>query len=152
MHWNYRGYDSVYKAKLRDGEVVALKQLYHSKTEDSAFLKSFQNQAHLFSTVRHRNAVKLYGFYLLKKCMFFIYECMERGSLFCVLRNEDEALELNWTNRVTILKSVAYTLSHLYHYCTPSIVYRNISSNNILLISKLDAFKILHREDPLLLF
>ncbi|KAH9735388.1 MDIS1-interacting receptor like kinase 2 [Citrus sinensis] len=90
--------------------------------------------------VRHRNIVKLYGFCLHKKCMFLIYEYMERGSLFCVLRHDDEAIELNWTKRLNIVKSVAHALSYLHHDCTPSIVHRDISSNNILLDSNLEAF------------
>ncbi|KAK9193066.1 hypothetical protein WN944_003762 [Citrus x changshan-huyou] len=134
------GYGSVYKAELPDGKVVALKKLHHSETEDSAFVKSFQNEAHVLSTVRHRNIVKLYGFCLHKKCMFLIYEYMERGSLFCVSRYDDEAIELNWTKRVNIVKSVAHALSYLHHDCTPSIVHRDISSNNILLNSNLEAF------------
>ncbi|XP_024038304.1 MDIS1-interacting receptor like kinase 2 [Citrus clementina] len=134
------GYGSVYKAELLDGKVVALKKLHHSETEDSAFVKSFQNDAHVLSTVRHRNIVKLYGFCLHKKCMFLIYEYMERESLFCVLRHDDEAIELNWTKRVNIVKSVAHALSYLHHDCTLSIVHRDISSNNIILYSNLEAF------------
>ncbi|XP_024955838.2 MDIS1-interacting receptor like kinase 2-like [Citrus sinensis] len=134
------GYGSVYKAKLPDGKVVALKKLHHSETEDLAFVESFQNEARVLSTVRHRNIVKLYGFCLHKKCTFLIYEYMERGSLFCVLRDDDEAIELNWTKRLNIVKSVAHALSYLHHNCTPSIVHRDISSNNILLDSNLEAF------------
>ncbi|KAH9735405.1 MDIS1-interacting receptor like kinase 2 [Citrus sinensis] len=134
------GYGSVYKAELPDGKVVALKKLHQSETEDSAFVESFQNEARVLSTVRHRNIVKLYGFCLHKRCMFFIYEYMERGSLFYVLRDDDEAIELNWTRRVNIVKSVAHALSYLHHDCTPSIVHRDISSNNILLNSNLEAF------------
>ena len=133
------GYGSVYKAELPEGKVVALKKLHHSETEDSAFVKSFQNDAHVLSTVRHRNIVKLYGFCLHKKCMFLIYEYMERGSLFCVLRDDDEAIELNWTKRVSIVKSVAHALSYLHHDCTLSVVHRDISSNNILLDLNLEA-------------
>ncbi|KAH9735400.1 protein kinase domain-containing protein [Citrus sinensis] len=80
------GYGSVYKAELPDGKVVALKKLHQSETEDSAFVKSFQNEAHVLST------------------------------------------------------SVAHALSYLHHDCTLSIVHRDISSNNILLDSNLEAF------------
>ncbi|KAK9195625.1 hypothetical protein WN943_003750 [Citrus x changshan-huyou] len=86
------GYGSVYKAELPEGKVVALKKLHHSETEDSAFVKSFQNEAHL-----------------------------------------------NWTKRVSIVKSVAHALSYLHHDCTLSVVHRDISSNNILLDLNLEA-------------
>ncbi|XVE68110.1 hypothetical protein DITRI_Ditri09bG0043100 [Diplodiscus trichospermus] len=65
---------------------------------------------------------------------------MERGSLFCVLCNDAEAGELNWIKRVEIIKCVAHALSYLHHDCTPPIVHRDVSSNNILLNSNLEAF------------
>ncbi|KAK9221170.1 hypothetical protein WN944_009595 [Citrus x changshan-huyou] len=134
------GYGSVYRAQLSSGRVVALKKLHRSETEEPAFLESFQTEARLLSQIRHRNIVKLYGFCLHNKCMFLIYEYMERGSLFCVLRNDVEAVELDWTKRVNIVKSMAHALSYLHYDCKPSIVHRDISSNNILLNSNLEAF------------
>ena len=66
---------------------------------------------------------------------------MERGSLFCVLNNEVEDLELDWIKRVNVVKSVVHALMLYMHYdCTPPIVHRDISSSNILLDYKLDAF------------
>ncbi|GAY35401.1 hypothetical protein CUMW_278400 [Citrus unshiu] len=108
-------YGSVYKAELASGKTIALKKLHSS--EELAFIKSFQNGACVLSNIRHQNIVKLYGFCLHKKCMFLIYECMERGSLFCVLRNGDEAVEFDWTKRVNAIKSAAHALSCLHHNC-----------------------------------
>lgn len=134
------GYGSVYKAQLPNGKVVALKKLHRAETEETTFFNSFQNEAHVLSKIAHRNIVKLYGFCLHKKCMFLIYKYMKRGSLFCFLRNDYEAVVLDWTMRVNIIKCVANALSYLHHDCMPSIVHRDISSNNILLNSKLEAF------------
>lgn len=72
--------------------------------------------------------------------MFLIYEYVERGSLFCILHNDEEAVELDWAKRVNIVKAMAHALAYLHHDCSPSIVHRDISSNNILLNSKLEAF------------
>ncbi|XP_031281003.1 MDIS1-interacting receptor like kinase 2-like [Pistacia vera] len=134
------GYGSVYKAQLPNGRVVALKKFHSLETKESTFLNSFQNEAHVLSKLRHRNVIKLYGFCFHKKCMFLIYEYMERGSLFCVLRNNNEAIELDWSRRVNIVKNIAHALSYLHHDCIPSIVHRDLSSNNILLNSELEAF------------
>ncbi|KAH9741544.1 MDIS1-interacting receptor like kinase 2 [Citrus sinensis] len=134
------GYGSVYRAQLSSGRVVALKKLHRSETEELAFLESFQTEARLLSQIRHRNIVKLYGFCLHNQCMFLIYEYMEWGSLFCVLRNDVEVVELDWTKRVDIVKSMAHALSYLHYDCKPPIVHRDISSNNILLNSNLEAF------------
>lgn len=72
--------------------------------------------------------------------MFLIYEYMERGSLFCVLNNDVEAMELDWRKTVNIIKDTAHALSYMHHECIPTIVHRDITSNNILLNSKLEAF------------
>ncbi|XVF60512.1 hypothetical protein PTKIN_Ptkin08bG0053300 [Pterospermum kingtungense] len=134
------GYGSVYKAQLPCGKVVALKKLHRLEAEDPIFDKSFKNEVKILSEIRHRNIVKLHGYCLHQRCMFLIYEYMERGSLFWVLSNEVEAVELNWKKRVEIIKSVAHALSYLHHDCTPPIVHRDISSNNVLLNSSMEAF------------
>ncbi|KAG6620500.1 hypothetical protein I3842_Q065500 [Carya illinoinensis] len=134
------GYGSVYKAELPSGKVVALKKLHRFEAENKTFDKSFHNEVKVLTEIRHRNIIKLHGFCLHKRCMFLVYEYMERGSLFCVLRNDAEALELDWNKRVNIIKSTAHALSYMHHECIPAIVHRDISSNNILLNSKLEAF------------
>ncbi|KAI9152859.1 hypothetical protein LWI28_002232 [Acer negundo] len=134
------GYGSVYKAQLSNNRVFALKKLHRSEFEESVFMKSFENEARVLSKIRHRNIVKLYGFCLHKKCMFLIYEYMSKGSLFCVLRYHNKAIKLDWSKRVNIVKSVAHALSYLHHSCTPSIVHRDISSNNVLLNQESKAF------------
>ncbi|XP_042941175.1 MDIS1-interacting receptor like kinase 2-like isoform X1 [Carya illinoinensis] len=65
---------------------------------------------------------------------------MERGSLFCILRNVDEAKELDWSKRVNIIKGAAHALSYMHHACIPAIVHRDISSNNILLNFEFQGF------------
>ncbi|KAL5825381.1 hypothetical protein ACOSQ3_021444 [Xanthoceras sorbifolium] len=134
------GYGSVYKAQLPSGKVVALKKLHRSDSDEPTFTKSFENEVRVLSKIRHRNIMKLHGFCLHKRSMFLVYEYMDRGSLFCVLHNDDEAIELNWTKRMNIIKGTAHALSYLHHNCTLSIVHRDISSNNILLNSKSKAF------------
>ena len=134
------GYGSVYKTQLPSGKVVALKKLHHFEAEDPTFDKSFKNEVKMLTEIRHRNIVKLHGYCLHKRCMFLVYEYMERGSLFCVLSNNFEAMGLDWTRRVNIIKCIAHAISHMHHECVPIIVHRDISSNNILLNSKLEAF------------
>ncbi|XP_030952704.1 MDIS1-interacting receptor like kinase 2-like isoform X1 [Quercus lobata] len=134
------GYGSVYKATLPSGRVIALKKLHRLESEEPAFDKSFRNEAKVLSEVRHRNIVKLYGFCLHKRCMFLIYEYIERGSLLYVLSNDVEAKELNWKKRVNIIKGIANALSYLHHDCIPTIVHRDLTTNNILLNSKFEAF------------
>ncbi|XP_059451358.1 probable leucine-rich repeat receptor-like protein kinase At1g35710 [Corylus avellana] len=134
------GYGSVYKAALPNGKVIALKKLHRLEAENSTFDMSFRNEIKVLTEIRHRNIIKLHGFCLHKRCMFLVYEYMERGSLFCILNNDVEVVELDWTKRVNVIKCIAHALCYLHHECIPTIVHRDITSNNILLNSKLEAF------------
>ncbi|KAL4653715.1 hypothetical protein ACB092_01G325500 [Castanea dentata] len=134
------GYGSVYKAQLPNGKVIALKKLHRLEAEDPTFDKSFKNEIKMLTKLRHRNIDKLHGYCLHNRCMFLIYEHMEMGSLFFVLSNDVETVELDWMKRMTIIKSITHALSYLHHECVQVIVHRDISGNNILLNSKLEAF------------
>ncbi|KAI8533904.1 hypothetical protein RHMOL_Rhmol10G0046700 [Rhododendron molle] len=134
------GYGSVYRAQLPSRKVVALKKLHRFEGEDPVFDHCFRNEVQMLTNVRHISIVKLYGFCLHNKCMFLVYEYMEKGSLFCALRFDVEAFEIGWIQRVKIVEAMAHALSYLHHDCTPPIVHRDISSNNILLNSQLEAF------------
>ncbi|XP_040956088.1 MDIS1-interacting receptor like kinase 2-like [Gossypium hirsutum] len=105
------GYGSVYRAQLPCGKVVALKKLHRLEAENPAFDKSFRNEIKFLTEIRHRSIVKLHGFCLHRRSIFLIYEYMEKGNLFCNLRDE-----------------------------VPPIVHRDISSNNVLLNSSFEAF------------
>ncbi|KAF8012983.1 hypothetical protein BT93_I0986 [Corymbia citriodora subsp. variegata] len=134
------GYGSVYRAQLPNGKVVALKKLHHLEAEDPSFDKSFRNEVKHLTKVRHRSIIKLHGFCLHKRCMFLVYEYMENGSLFYALRDDVEAVELDWSKRVNLVRDMAHALSYLHHDCGRPIIHRDISSNNILLNSKMQAF------------
>ncbi|KAL3746273.1 hypothetical protein ACJRO7_015262 [Eucalyptus globulus] len=134
------GYGSIYRVRLPNGKIVALKKLHRFEAEDPAFDKSFRNEVKYLTEVRHRSIIKLHGFCLHKRCMFLVYEYMERGSLFCALRDDVEAVELDWSKRLNILWDMAHALSYLHHDCTRPIVHRDISTNNILLDNKMQAF------------
>ncbi|XP_060672199.1 MDIS1-interacting receptor like kinase 2-like isoform X4 [Ziziphus jujuba] len=133
------GYGSVYRAQLPGGKVVALKKLHGSEVEQPNLRKSFMNEVKTLTEIRHRNIVRLHGFCLNKRCMFLIYEYMERGSLFCVLNNDAEAVELDWSKRVNIIKGIVHALCYMHHDRTPPIVHRDVTSNNILLNAELEA-------------
>ncbi|KAJ0944498.1 putative protein kinase RLK-Pelle-LRR-XI-1 family [Helianthus annuus] len=134
------GYGSVYEAKLPNGKTFALKKLHHFEAEQPAFDQSFKNEVQVLTNLRHKNIVKLYGFCLHNKCNFLVYEYMEKGSLFCALSDSELAVQVDWIKRVNIIKDVAHALAYMHHDCNPPIVHRDISTNNILLNSKLEGF------------
>ncbi|XP_057793326.1 probable leucine-rich repeat receptor-like protein kinase At1g35710 [Salvia miltiorrhiza] len=131
-------YGSVYRAQLPTGKVVAVKKLHRFEGENPNYDMCFRNEAKLLSEIRHRHIVKLFGYCLHKRSMFLIYDYMERGSLFCVLKDENEAVELDWKKRVNVVNGIANALSYMHHDCSPPIVHRDISSSNILLDSQFE--------------
>ncbi|KAI9100813.1 hypothetical protein K1719_024175 [Acacia pycnantha] len=128
------------EAQLPSGKIVALNKLHRREYGNTAFAKSFHNEVEMLSEIRHRNIIKLHVFCLHNQCMFLIYEYMERGSLFYVLNNDDEAKELDWSMRVNIIKGIANALLYMHHDCAPPIIHRDVTSNNVLLKSKMEAF------------
>ncbi|KAL0437341.1 UNVERIFIED_CONTAM: MDIS1-interacting receptor like kinase [Sesamum radiatum] len=132
------GSGSVYRADLPTGHIVAVKRLNISDSSDIPLANrhSFENEIRTLTEVRHRNIIKLFGYCSRKGLMYLVYEYVERGSLGKVLYDDEEAFELNWARRVNIVRGVAHALAYFHHDCSPAIVHRNVSINNILLESE----------------
>ncbi|XP_014493485.1 MDIS1-interacting receptor like kinase 2 [Vigna radiata var. radiata] len=129
----------VYKAEMK-GQVYAVKKLKcDAENLDIESIKTFQHEVEAMSETRHRNIIKLYGFCSEGMHTFLIYEYMNRGNLSAMLKDDKEALELDWPKRVDIVKGVASALSYMHHDCSPPLIHRDISSNNILLSDDLSA-------------
>uniref|UniRef100_A0A7N2QZX4 non-specific serine/threonine protein kinase n=1 Tax=Quercus lobata TaxID=97700 RepID=A0A7N2QZX4_QUELO len=72
---------------------------------------------------------------------FDIRYCIGTDSYGTIAKcNDFDAVELDWMKRMNVIKSIAHALSYMYHECVQVIVHRDISSNNILLNSELEAF------------
>lgn len=127
------GTGSVYKAKLSTGQIVAVKKLHPLRYAELEDQKVFESEVQVLTKIRHRNIVKLHGFCLHAQESFLVYQYLERGSLAEILSNAEEAKELDWTNRIDIVKGVANALYYMHHDTSPPIIHRDISSNNILL-------------------
>ncbi|KAJ7009019.1 hypothetical protein NC653_007614 [Populus alba x Populus x berolinensis] len=129
------GFGSVYKAVLSTGQVVAVKKLNMSDSSDipATNRQSFENEIKMLTEVRHRNIIKLYGFCSRRGCLYLVYEHVERGSLGKVLYGIEGEAELGWGRRVNTVRGVAHAIAYLHHDCSPPIVHRDISLNNILL-------------------
>nr|XP_029120199.1 MDIS1-interacting receptor like kinase 2-like [Elaeis guineensis] len=131
-------YGKVYKVELPMEQMVAVKKLH--LREEVFDEKSFESEIQALTKIRHRNIVKLHGFCSNPGCKFLIYQYIEKGSLASNFRSQETAEDLNWERRVRIIKDVAHALSYMHHDCNPSIVHRDISSNNVLLDSDFKAY------------
>ncbi|KAJ4977275.1 hypothetical protein NE237_002381 [Protea cynaroides] len=131
----------VYKAVLSNGEVVAVKKLWGgSKKEDSSgdiekdqvSDNGFEAEVETLGKIRHKNIVKLWCCCTTRDCKLLVYEYMPNGSLGDLLHSSKAGL-LEWLIRYKIAVDAAEGLSYLHHDCVPSIVHRDVKSNNILL-------------------
>lgn len=131
------GFGSVYKAAMPNGQIVAVKRLNMSDSNDIPLTnrRSFENEIKTLTEVRHRNIIKLHGFCSKWGCMYLVYEYIEKGSLGKILYDDEMATDLDWSTRVRIVRGVAHALAYLHHDCSPPIVHRDVSINNILLES-----------------
>ncbi|KAL5988356.1 hypothetical protein ACLOJK_036120 [Asimina triloba] len=122
----------VYRAKLTNGETVAVKKLFGgaAKPEIEA---GFRSEIDTLGSVRHGNIVKLLFCYSGDDFRVLVYEFMENGSLGEVLHGEKGGSLLGWERRRKIAVGAAQGLAYLHHDCVPAIVHRDVKSNNILL-------------------
>ncbi|OMO61011.1 hypothetical protein COLO4_33616 [Corchorus olitorius] len=134
------GHSKVYRAVLSSGQVVAVKKLHVSEESGELIdVNAFKGEVVALTNIRHRNIVKLFGFCPHAKHPFLIYDFIEKGSLRVILNDDKEAMEFDWKKRLNVVRGVANALTYMHHDCSPPIVHRDISSNNVLLDSEWDA-------------
>ena len=133
------GYGKVYKAQLQDGQIVAVKKLHQSEEQFNDD-RRFHNEMEILSQIRQRSIVKMYGFCSHSAYKFLVYDYIQHGSLHMTLENDEVAKELDWQKRIALANDVAQAISYLHHECSPPIIHRDITSNNILLDTTFKAF------------
>jgi serine/threonine protein kinase len=129
------GFGPVYKGKLSDGRVVAVKQLAVASRQGK---NQFVAEIAIISAVQHRNLVKLYGCCIEGTRRLLVYEYLENNSLDQALFAAGKAnLNLDWQTRFNVCLGTARGLSYLHEESRPRIVHRDVKASNILLDSEL---------------
>ncbi|XP_022639102.1 LEAF RUST 10 DISEASE-RESISTANCE LOCUS RECEPTOR-LIKE PROTEIN KINASE-like 2.5 [Vigna radiata var. radiata] len=125
------GFGAVYKGKLSNGSVVAVKMLSTSKKNGEEFV----NEVASISRTSHVNVVSLLGFCLKGHKRALIYEFMSNGSLDkFIYRTRDETLSaLSWDIMYQIARDIARGLEYLHKGCNTRIFHFDIKPHNILL-------------------
>jgi len=123
------GYGLVFKGRLHDGHLVAVKFLHDSKGEGDEFV----NEVMSIGRTSHVNIVSLFGFCLEGSKRALIYEFMPNGSLDKYIYSENPKAVLGWEQLYTIAIGIARGLEYLHHSCNTRIVHFDIKPQNILL-------------------
>ncbi|KAK4427685.1 Proline-rich receptor-like protein kinase PERK12 [Sesamum alatum] len=120
------GFGSVFKGKLKDGLVVAVKQHKAASLQGE---KEFKSEVHVLSQARHQNVVVLLGSCAEGSHRLLVYEYVCNGSLQERL-SDDGLLPLNWEQRIKIALGAARGLAYLH---ARNIVHRDMRPDNILI-------------------
>uniref|UniRef100_A0A7N1A3Z2 non-specific serine/threonine protein kinase n=1 Tax=Kalanchoe fedtschenkoi TaxID=63787 RepID=A0A7N1A3Z2_KALFE len=131
------GFGDVYKAKLKDGNTVAIKKLIHISGQGD---REFMAEMETIGKIKHRNLVPLLGYCKVGEERLLVYEYMRYGSLDDVLHDRRKGgIKLNWPARRKIAIGAARGLAFLHHNCIPHIIHRDMKSSNVLLDDNLEA-------------
>lgn len=128
------GFGVVFKGKLENGRLVAVKLLNESKDDDG---EEFMNEVATISKTSHVNIVSLLGFCFEGPNRALIYEFMPNGSLekfiFDQKPTEETSSPLGWETLYQISLGIARGLEYLHRGCNTRILHFDIKPHNILL-------------------
>nr|POE60265.1 putative lrr receptor-like serine/threonine-protein kinase [Quercus suber] len=127
------GFGPVYKGRLIDGGVIAVKQLSVASQQGN---NEFITEIATLSAVQHRNLVKLHGCCIEGDKKLLVYEYLENGCLAQALFRRTR-LNLNLSTRYGICLGVARGLAYLHEDSQLRIIHRDMKPSNILLDSNL---------------
>ncbi|OIT40699.1 PREDICTED: BRASSINOSTEROID INSENSITIVE 1-associated receptor kinase 1-like [Nicotiana attenuata] len=132
------GFGKVYKGRLADGSLVAVKRLKEERTQGGEL--QFQTEVEMISMAVHRNLLRLRGFCMTPTERVLVYPYMANGSVASRLRERPESEPpLDWPKRKRIALGSARGLAYLHDHCDPKIIHRDVKAANILLDEEFEA-------------
>ncbi|CAI9781782.1 unnamed protein product [Fraxinus pennsylvanica] len=118
------GFGKVYKGRLADGSLVAVKRLKEERTQGGEL--QFQTEVEMISMAVHRNLLRLRGFCMTPTERLLVYPYMANGSVASCLRERPESQRpLDWPIRKHIALGAARGLAYLHDHCDPKIIHRD---------------------------
>ncbi|KAK4402773.1 protein NSP-INTERACTING kinase [Sesamum angolense] len=132
------GFGVVYKGRLNNGTVVAVKRLKDYNAVSGEI--QFQTEVELISLAVHRNLLRLWGFCSTENERLLIYPYMSNGSVASRLKDHIHGRPvLDWSRRKRIALGTARGLVYLHEQCDPKIIHRDVKAANILLDEDFEA-------------
>ncbi|XP_031126157.1 cysteine-rich receptor-like protein kinase 26 isoform X3 [Ipomoea triloba] len=120
----------VYKGKLQNGKLIAVKRLSKSSRQGNL---EFKNEVELIAKLQHKNLVKLFGYCQEEGEMILVYEFVPNGGLDDILFDPVKRGYLNWERRYKIIENIARGLVYLHEDSRHRIIHRDLKANNILI-------------------
>ncbi|KAK7290956.1 hypothetical protein RIF29_05765 [Crotalaria pallida] len=124
------GYGPVYKGKLQDGQVIAVKRLSSASSQG---FREFKNEVVLIAKLQHRNLVRLRGYCIKGSENILLYEYMPNRSLDSFIFDRKQSVLLNWQMRFDIIRGIARGLLYLHQDSRLRVIHRDLKTSNILL-------------------
>nr|POF11810.1 brassinosteroid insensitive 1-associated receptor kinase 1 [Quercus suber] len=132
------GFGKVYKGRLADGSLVAVKRLKEERIQGGEL--QFQTEVEIISVAVHLNLLRLRGFCMTPTERLLVYPFMVNGSVASFLRERPESQSaLDWPVRKRIALGSARGLAYLHDHCDPKIIHRDVKAANILLDEEFEA-------------
>ncbi|KAF3795155.1 putative receptor-like protein kinase [Nymphaea thermarum] len=125
------GYGSVFKGKLPNGHLVAVKLMEKSYNDGEEFI----NEVATIGRIHHVNVVRLVGFCVEGSRRALIYEFMANGSLekHIQMNETTGCCHLAWEKLQSIAVAIARGIEYLHQGCDQRIIHFDIKPHNILL-------------------
>ncbi|GJR52633.1 putative receptor protein kinase ZmPK1 [Tanacetum coccineum] len=118
----------VYKGKLSDNRIAAIKSLKNTNHQGEA---EFQSEISLIGSVNHMNLIEMWGYCAEGKHRLVVYEYMENGPL----ASNMELAKLDWATMFKIATGTAKGLAYLHEECLEWVLHCDVKPHNILLDS-----------------
>lgn len=123
------GNGAVYKGKLHNGHLVAVKILKKLKADAEEFI----NEVASIGRTNHINVVTLLGFCYDGQKQALLYDFMPNGSLEKFVYGRVNHQSLAWEKLFEIAVGIARGLEYLHRGCNTRILHFDIKPHNILL-------------------
>ncbi|KAJ9146404.1 hypothetical protein P3X46_028674 [Hevea brasiliensis] len=130
------GFGAVYKGRLPNGQVIAVKRLSRESAQGEL---EFKNEVILVAKLQHKNLVRLLGFCFEREERLLVYEFVPNSSLNNFIFDPVKRAHLDWETRYKIISGIARGLLYLHEDSRLRIIHRDLKAGNILLDEEMNA-------------
>ncbi|CAK9193414.1 unnamed protein product, partial [Sphagnum troendelagicum] len=119
------GFSGLYRGKLEDGRLVAIKCQSNSESQENFW------GLEIHSCLSHANIVSLIGYCVENTQFILVYDFLHQQTLQHHLHGEENVL--GWEVRYKVAVGICKALEYLHDGSPRSVIHRNVNPSNILL-------------------